>query len=212
MGSWVTSEMKKIYPDLQHKFCTAGGGINAEFCHSESESEENEHPIISFVGIDFKRKGGELVLEAFSILKDKYKSNAELYIVGPDYVNDVPDNIDGIHLIGKIDRNKLAQLFSRTTVFCLPSEFEAYGLVFPEALSFGIPCVGRNKYEMRYFISEGENGYLLKNDDANELADLLYSVLNNEEMKKNTRLNAAKTASSYSWENVAKIISQSIFT
>ena len=47
-------------------------------------------------------------------------------------------------------------------VFCMPSYFEAYGLVFVEALTFGLPCIGRNCYEMPYFIEEGKTGLLRK--------------------------------------------------
>ena len=46
-------------------------------------------------------------------------------------------------------------------VFCMPSYFEAYGLVFVEALTFGLPCIGRNCYEMPYFIEDGKTGLLL---------------------------------------------------
>ena len=69
----------------------------------------------------------------------------------------------------------------------MPSYFEAYGLVFVEALSFGLPCIGRNCYEMPYFIEEGQTGLLLTNEDANELAALMERLLKDEKMKENVK-------------------------
>ncbi len=68
----------------------------------------------------------------------------------------------------------------------MPSEFEAYGLVFPEALSFGVPCIGRNAYEMQYFIKEGVNGYLLNDDKPEMLSEIMYKVLNDTNMESET--------------------------
>ena len=38
----------------------------------------------------------------------------------------------------------------------MPSYFEAYGLVFIEALTYGLPCIGRNAFEMPNFIQDSE--------------------------------------------------------
>ena len=69
----------------------------------------------------------------------------------------------------------------------MPSYFEAYGLVFIEALTFGLPCIGRNVYEMPYFIENGETGYLLDKDDVDELANLMDQLLCDERIKQNVK-------------------------
>ena len=93
----------------------------------------------------------------------------------------------------------------------MPSEFEAYGLVFPEALSFGVPCIGRNAYEMQYFIKEGENGYLLKEDKPEELSEIMYKVLNDADMKVEVEKNAEYIRREYSWGRVADDICKIIY-
>lgn len=97
-------------------------------------------------------------------------------------------------------------------IFCLPSYFEAYGLVFVEALSFGLPCIGRDCYEMPYFIEEGKTGLLLNKDDASELAALMERLLKDELIKENVKARRDYYLKEYSWDSVAlrmkKIIEQ----
>ena len=125
--------------------------------------------------------------------------NARLLIVGPDI--DIIET--GVECLGKVTRKELSSIMRKASLMCLPSIFEAYGLAFPEALCFGIPCIGRNRYEMPYFIDEGENGYLLKHDDPQELADLMMKALNNAAMLEYTVSNAKEERRKYSWEAVA---------
>ena len=204
MGKWVEKEMKEIYPEISDKFFSVGGGINKEFTRG-IKLNISKDKIILFVGIDFDRKGGKIVLEAFEILKKRVK-NVKLVIVGPQRQNVKLKDIQDVEILGNVNREKLSKIFSMASLFCMPSEFEAYGLVFPEALSFGVPCIGRDAYEMRYFIEEGKNGYLLKEDSPQVLSEIMYKALNNSEMKLNVEKEIVNIKSKYSWDNVASQI------
>lgn len=81
--------------------------------------------------------------------------------------------------------------------------FEAYGLVFVEALTFGLPCIGRNCYEMPYFIEDGKTGLLLQHDNPRELATLLSRILNDESFSRTVAANREKYLKDYSWDSVA---------
>lgn len=158
-----------------------------------------------FVGKDFERKNGNLVLEAFRILKSKRK-DAELYIAGGENKG---SDIEGVTFLGLLDYDELAKWYNRCDVFVLPSIFEAYGLVFVEALCFGLPCIGRDAFEMPYFIDENKTGLLLRGG-AEELADLMERSLASQEMKENVRNKRNWYLKEYSWDTVAKRISKVI--
>lgn len=209
MGKWVEEKMKKIYPEISDRFLAAGGGINREFV-GKSNSYSLKEKIILFVGIDFDRKGGAIVLEAFKILKKKM-SNVKLVIVGPKKESVVVENVENVEILGNINRKKLSEVFSMASLFCMPSEFEAYGLVFPEALSFGIPCIGRDAYEMKYFIEEGKTGYLLKEDNPDVLSEIMYKALDNIKMKSDVEKQAEYIKKEYSWDRVADNICKTIY-
>ena len=112
-------------------------------------------------------------MEAFRLLRER-RPEVELFIAGPEHLQ-LSD--EGIHLLGNLPYRELPQYFNLCDVFCMPSKFEAYGLVFPEALTFGLPCIGRDAYEMPYFIEDGETGYLLRSETKEELADLMDRAL-----------------------------------
>ena len=88
----------------------------------------------------------------------------------------------------------------------MPSYFEAYGLVFIEALAYGLPCIGRNAYEMPYFIEQGETGFLLEKDHVEELATLIKELLSNERIKKNVIDRRESYLQKYTWDAVAERI------
>lgn len=143
-----------------------------------------------------------MVIEAFKLLKTEDK-NAELYIAGP---KDLDIQMDDIHILGNLPVNELYQFFNLCDIFCMPSKFEAYGLVFIEALVYGLPCIGRDAFEMPYFIDENETGYLLREESPAVLAGLMMQALCNEKMKENVRNNREYYLKEYSWETVAERI------
>lgn len=161
---------------------------------------------ILFIGRDFDRKNGPLVVEAFRILRQS-RPEVELFIAGPENLR-LSD--EGIHLLGNLPYRELPKYLNLCDVFCMPSKFEAYGLVFPEALTFGLPCIGRDAYEMPYFIEEGETGYLLKHENAEELADLIDKALGNKQMLANVRERRDFYLQEYSWDTVARRIHEVI--
>lgn len=89
-------------------------------------------------------------------------------------------------------------------IFCMPSYFEAYGLVFVEALTFGLPCIGRDCYEMPYFIDEGNTGLLLRHDDPHELATLMLTLLHDPAYQHRVSSLRPHYLQEYSWDAVAE--------
>lgn len=206
MGNWVTEDMKNKYPNMAEKFVHVGGGLNENFDSKLVFGEERNPKQIVFCGIDFERKGGDLVLDAFQILI-KTIPDAKLVIIGSDSKKE----LNGVKWYGKIERNKISDIFARSGIFCMPSRFEAYGLVFIEALCSGLPIIARNDYEMRYFVNNGENGYLISSDDPNELAHIMSMAIKNLDMQRNVRDKRLEYKSMYSWDGVAKKIADEIF-
>lgn len=200
MGEWLKNYLVEDCGLPSSKVIHAGGGINLD-ASKVDYSPKNGHRIL-FVGRDFKRKNGQLVVDAFKILKTR-DVDAELYIAGP---KDLNFQVNGVHLLGNLPSGELYHYFNLCDVFCMPSKFEAYGLVFIEALVYGLPCIGRDAYEMPYFIDENETGYLLREDSPQILADLMEKALTNEKMKQNVRARRDYYINEYSWNAVAERI------
>ena len=107
---------------------------------------------------------------------------------------------------------KLSYYYNICDIFCMPSYFEAYGLVFGEALVYGLPCIGRNNFAMKEFIQDGYNGYLIEKDDPYELAKKMFDLLNDDKIKSNVENNRGYYIEEYSWDTVAERIIKVINT
>ncbi|HEM6393855.1 TPA: glycosyltransferase family 4 protein [Streptococcus suis] len=195
MSNWVAEEIKKS-AGIDNVYCV-GGGINLDKKDIDPSLKVGNKFL--FVGRDFYRKGGDLVVKSFVKLQKKYP-NLELYIVGTQNVYGT--EFENIYWMGELNKTQLVEYFNKCDIFCLPSEFEAYGLVFGEALCFGMPCIGRNICEMPYFIEDGVNGYLIDGNDYDIFSDLMEKAIFNEEMKKFVRNEKDKYLNKYSWDSV----------
>lgn len=179
-----------------------GGGINLDVSGiSESLKQNNK---ILFIGRDYVRKGLPLVYDAFVLLKETMPE-IELHVAGPE-INPYPNNTDGYFFYGDSSHEELSGLLNKCDVFCMPSHFEAYGLVFIEALTYGLPCIGRDVYEMPYLIEDGVTGLLVDSDDVKDLTEKIHLLLTDGTIRNNVKLRREWFIKEYSWDNVASKI------
>jgi glycosyltransferase involved in cell wall biosynthesis len=158
---------------------------------------------VLFIGRDFTRKAGPLVVEAFLRARAESDIPMELTITGPatwPLQGAIPE---GIRFLGDVPLDTVRAELHDTDLFVMPSRFEAFGIVFIEALSMGVPVIGRRAFAMPEFIDHGRNGYLLDTDDAVALAALIHDGLTNDAMRDYVRQNADAIAQQYSWDAAA---------
>lgn len=202
MGKWLARDLVDRCGIPQSKVYPVGGGINLDGKLVDYTGKQGNK--ILFVGRDFVRKGGEMTFKAFIELKKKM-ADVELYVAGPAN-NPYPQGTEGYHYMGDCSHEELSALFNKCDIFVMPSYFEAYGLVFIEALTYGLPCIGRNVYEMPYFIEDGKTGLLLHDDDVHGLADMMFRLLKDKSFSDNVRSRKDRYIREYSWDTVAKRI------
>ena len=156
-----------------------------------------------FVGIDFERKGGSVLLRSWRAVRERLP-DAELWVVGPKRRPAAADQ-PGVRWHGFVDdRRELAGLYARATVFVLPSLFEPWGGVLMEARGHGLPCIGTDRGGFRESIEEGVNGLMVPAGEAEPLADALISLLGDparaEEMGRHGH---SEVLTEHTWERVA---------
>ena len=100
-------------------------------------------PRFLFVGVDWKRKNGQAVVNAFACVREQFPE-ATLDLVGEHPPVDLP----GVTGHGFLPRESataqqlLDRLFARATSFVLPSLFDPSPISYLEAASAGLPVVG----------------------------------------------------------------------
>jgi len=205
MSRWLAESLVRDAGLLPEKVHVVNAGINVEpiNSHFPIKSTSSKGKIILFIGRCFFRKGGSLVVKAFKLLRENYSSSIKLVIAGPEswpLRGKIPE---GIIFLGDASWKKLRKYYMMADVFCMPSRFEGFGIVFIESLSYGIPCIGRNIQAMPEIITTGVNGYLLNNENEEELAILLVKVLEDDEMKVRVETMSKSYKNYYSWDRIA---------
>lgn len=147
------------------------------------ERTESGDPTILFIGRDFGRKGGDLLLSAFERVRRSVPA-ARLLIVGPDALpggfGRLPDGVEFLGFLPKdTDRGRVAlfEAYRRASVFCLPTRFEPFGVVFLEAMHYGLPCVGPRAWAVPEIVEHERTGLLVPPEDPEALAVSLVSLL-----------------------------------
>lgn len=181
-----------------------GGGCNIDTSRINTQGRNGWRFL--FAGRDWERKNGALVVEAFVKLRRKY-SDAELYIAGPSRVPDEVSGVEGVKFLGLLGYGELTEYFNLCDFFVMPSKFEAYGIVFPEALIFGLPCIGKDTCAMPEFIQDGVNGALIHDDDPDELAGCMERLITDrKDLKAYVAAMHEEYLRKYSWSAVAERI------
>jgi glycosyltransferase involved in cell wall biosynthesis len=189
------------------KIIPVGAGINLPFDPSKFDYlRDYSRPNLLFIGRDFSRKGGYFLLRAFELVK-KEIPGARLTIIGPEmkYI------ADGISLLGPLSKTnpsgleKLIQSYSEASVFVMPSLYEPFGIVFCEAMSFGLPCIGTSLYAMPEIIKHGETGFIVPPSDEFKLATAIITMLKDPVMCQSMGFEGRKRYQrNYSWDAVAQ--------
>jgi len=144
---------------------------------------EERGPVVLFIGRAFHRKGGDLLLRAFRSVRTRIPA-ARLLIVGPDQLPpELEQKQDGIEFVGFVSketaegRATLMRAYAEARVFCLPTRFEAFGVVFLEAMYYGLPCIGPDAWAVPEIIDPGVTGLLVPPEDATALANAIVELL-----------------------------------
>lgn len=178
MSAYVSNSLQSDYGVPERRIVVTGGGPNLEVprdCKLLKTEEKN----ILFVGKDFPRKGGDVLLDAFQEVRRQIPS-ARLTVVGPSK----PVLGDGVDWRGSLSHLEMASVYGMSRLFVLPSLREPYGISFLEAMAYGLPCIGTRIEAIPEIVDNGRTGILVPSGDAPALAKALLLLLEDDEMSR----------------------------
>lgn len=194
---------------LQHHYGVDRGririvGIGHRSRASAYKPRDWKQPRFLFVGLDWNRKNGDAVVEAFRRLQSTLPE-ARLDLVGN--IPFVP--WPGIFSHGMLPlydakaQQKLDALYAAATCFVLPSRFEPAGIAYLEAASAGIPVITTNQGGAMELLGAGALAVDPDNIDAIELA---MRRMTNSGVAEHMGALAVQAAAGSTWKHVAERI------
>lgn len=184
-SDWAVRSAATEYGLPLSRFDVAPIGANLDRDPGYTEPRNGGPLSMLFVGFDWQRKGGPLVLDVWKELRRR-TGDAELHIVGcspPEAAGQ-----SGIHIHGVLRKSVpeqsrvLEELYRACSFLFMPSRQEAYGIVYCEAAAFGKPSIATDTGGVPTIINDGKTGILLPVDaTAEDYADRIIAAWDGRE-------------------------------
>ena len=114
-------------------------------------------------------------------------------------------SVGELKFTGRIHREEIINYLNQSDVFVMISTAEVFGLVYLEAMAFGLIPIGSKKEGIDGVIHHGENGFLCEAGNVDELVSIFNRLRHlSQEQLAQISSKAKETALNYSDESVAK--------
>jgi len=202
----------------ENKIAVVKLGIEQHFKPSENYAKLKElkdryqitKPFIFFLSVWRNHKNFEGLISAFEILKNKGNFNYQLVLGGqedPHYPN-IRQKIQAsafkqdIITPGFISDQDLPIFYQAADLVAIPSFYEGFGLIGLEAMASGTPVVSSNVTSLPEINGEAALYFDPKNPD--QMAEKIFQVLTNPELKSQLIQKGFIQAAKYSWQNCSQ--------
>lgn len=179
-----------------------------------------DKPFFLFVGTLEPRKNLINLLSAYAALSKSIKSKVIFVIAGQkgwgrlNLKAIIPqlDLTENVKVLGYVDDETLATLYSNAQFLAMPSLYEGFGLPLVEAMSYGKPVLTANNSSMPEVA--GNAGLLVDALNVNSISLGLKEMIENNGLRERLAKNAQLNASRFSWDksamNLIKVFEKAI--
>ena len=147
------------------------------------------------------RKELHTLVAGLSLLSEK---TWELLVVGSEetdgsYVRSVKQQVQRASLqpqvtfLGRVTDGEVAKILAKSHLLAVPSSHEGFGIVYLEAMGFGLPVIASNAGGAREIVSHGVNGFLVNPGNPRALAQHVHDLIRDRERLCTMSLAALRT-------------------
>lgn len=178
---------------------------------AKPDDDESTSPLILLcVGRLGRHKGQEWLLEVYRQARGKFERPTRLVLVGRD--EDAQDRIAAavqeaglereVVMSGEASDDELVRWYSQADVFVLFSQYEAFGLVFFEAMAHGAPVLTHDVGANRELLTRG--AVVTPRFEQDEAVSAMVRLVNDDAYRRELGSQAqAYTLANFTWPAVA---------
>lgn len=177
LAKWTTDNLDV---DIQ-KIKVIYNPVTLPECMSELPTRNNKISIV-YVGTISDVKGCGDLLETGKILAEMNVA-FDIFLYGKMGVyakalKERSKDYTWFHVMGKVDREEVFNIYRNATVVCFPSWWDNMPMVCLEAMGVGAVVLGSASGGMSEIIEDEKNGFLIKPHDHQSLAEKIMYIVN----------------------------------
>ncbi|MBS2025117.1 MAG: glycosyltransferase family 4 protein [Deltaproteobacteria bacterium] len=167
----------------------------------------NEKPRILFVGGEFERKGGMLLLDLF---RRRLRGRATLVLLTRTPEVQPEEDIE-VHRWRAPNASETKRLSAEADAFALPTRADCFPFACLEAMAAALPVVSTRVGAIPEMVEHGQSGYLADIDDADAMGDALEALVLDRALRERMGANGrAAAARNYDLRTTARALFEHI--
>ncbi len=195
-------------------FCVIPNGVDIDEFHPDvPPAIPAGDPAILYVGRLEKRKGLDILLNAFLVVKNEIPG-VKLIVVGFGPLKNHYTSLvyklkinDSVSFVGPVANDQLRSYYTRATVYVAPTiNPEAMGIVIIEAMACACPVIASDIPGYNEIITHGINGILVPPRNHQALARAIINVIKSKDYQKYLGQEARLRAKDFDWKKIARKI------
>lgn len=167
--------------------------------------------VFLYAGRLVRRKNVDLIIRAARQLQG---DRIAVIIAGDgedrDRLETLADGSGAIHFAGRVEPGDLPLYYAMSDVLILPAEQEPWGLVVNEAMAAGLAIIAHRHCGAAVDLVDQENGCLLRDFSADELAREIQRLAGDEELVSSMKMRSKEKIKAWSVESAAQGIARAI--
>lgn len=175
---WAARSMRHDYGVAPDRVRVLPPGVDTSFW-APVRRPARPRPRAIFVGGDFVRKGGDLLL---SVFREHFRGRLELSLVTREVVVNADE---GVHVYTDIKPNdpRLLKLYQDADFLVIPTRADCFSMSGLEAMSTGLPVITCPVGGVAELLTDGREGFFVQPDDGRALVAAMGTFMEDADLR-----------------------------
>jgi glycosyltransferase involved in cell wall biosynthesis len=219
-SQFTKNELLRVYGAKNANCQVISNGYNADlYKRIEDRSAVDKvldeygitRPYILYVGRLERKKNTHDLVQAFGILKQKYRNfNHKLVLVGQasfgyDEVNYMMHEYgigESVIIPGWISEVQMPHIYSGADAFIYPSFYEGFGIPLLQAMACGLPVAASNASAIPEVA--GDAAYYFDPSDVHEISAAIHRIVTDRDLREDLAKKGHERVKGFSWKRCAR--------
>lgn len=164
-GSLKADELNYFLPEI-------------DICRAKKFGEKIK---IAVIGAVCERKGQDICATAIRELRNSFAFRFEMEYVGYFHSKEFAEKVKEINpsgkMLGELSQAELEEYYRELDILVCPSRDDPMPIVVTQAMQNSVACIVSDQVGQSEYINNGYNGYVFRNEDIEELVEIIKELL-----------------------------------